>query len=55
MVSYRFSFSQIAPFFFLLTERPFRSPVSAELVNKVAYLVFDRAGGKGTRPAAGFF
>ncbi|KWU45019.1 Phosphoacetylglucosamine mutase [Rhodotorula sp. JG-1b] len=26
-----------------------------ELVNKVAYLVFDRAGGKGTRPAAGFF
>ncbi|GAA5953648.1 hypothetical protein JCM8115_004114 [Rhodotorula mucilaginosa] len=26
-----------------------------ELVNKVAYLVFDRAGGKGTRPTAGFF
>ncbi|GAA5988787.1 hypothetical protein JCM10908_006171 [Rhodotorula pacifica] len=26
-----------------------------ELVNKVAYLVFDEAGGKGARPATGFF
>ncbi|POY76360.1 putative Phosphoacetylglucosamine mutase [Rhodotorula taiwanensis] len=26
-----------------------------DLVNKAAYLVFDEAGGKGTRPASGFF
>lgn len=37
-----------------LTSHP-SSRDRTELVNKVAYLVFDEAGGKGTRPAAGFF